>query len=65
MESKCWRFVVLLNALYDRGVESIAGKYPWTDIGQLVYIRLEDDGRATVRFTQESIMYQDNLNSPI
>jgi hypothetical protein len=57
--------VVLLNALYDRGVESIAVKYPWTDIGQLVYIRLEDDGRATVRFTQESIMYQDNLDSPI
>ena len=63
MEIERQRLVVLLNALYDQGVESIAVKHPCTDIGELVQIRLEDDGRATVRFTQGSMTYQDNRDS--
>ena len=63
MEIERRRLVVLLNALYDQGVESIAVKHPCTDIGELVRIRLEDDGRATVRFTQGSMTYQDNRDS--
>ena len=54
------RLMVLLNALYDQGVESIPVKHPCEDIGELVRIELEDDGQATVRFTQGTMTYQDN-----
>jgi hypothetical protein len=52
--------MVLLNALYDQGVDSIPIKHPCDDIGELVRIELEDNGQATVRFTQGAITYQDN-----
>lgn len=54
------RLMVLLNALYDQGVDSIPVKHPCEDIGELVRIDLEDDGQATVRFAQGSMTYQDN-----
>ena len=54
------RLMVLLNALYDQGVDSIPVKHPCEDIGELVRIELEDDGQATVRFAQGSMTYQDN-----
>lgn len=52
--------MLLLNGLYDSGVKSIAVKHPSAAIGELVRIRLEDDGQASVRFTQGSGTYQDN-----
>lgn len=52
--------MVLLNALYDQGVDSIPIEHPCDDIGELVKIELEDNGEATVRFTQGSMTYQDN-----
>ncbi|WP_338742428.1 hypothetical protein [Haloplanus salilacus] len=54
------RLVVLLNALYDHGVDSIPVKHPCGAIGELVRIDLEDDGRATIRCTQGTMTYQDN-----
>ncbi|QDX41201.1 hypothetical protein [Salarchaeum sp. JOR-1] len=54
------RLMVLLNALYDQGVDSIPIEHPCNDIGELVKIELEDNGEATVRFTQGSVTYQDN-----
>ncbi|MCU4751927.1 hypothetical protein OB919_08015 [Halobacteria archaeon AArc-curdl1] len=54
------RLMVLLNALYDQGVDSIPIKHPCEDIGELVRIELEDDGQATVRFAQGTMTYQDN-----
>lgn len=54
------RLMVLLNALYDQGVDSIPVKHPCEDIGELVRIDLEDDGQATVRFAQGTMTYQDN-----
>ncbi len=59
MEIRRKQLVVLLNALYDQGVESIPIKHPCTDIGELVRIELGDNGRATVRFTQGAITYRD------
>lgn len=52
--------MILLNALYDEGVDSIPVEHPCDDVGELVRIKLEDDGEATVRFTQGSMTYQDN-----
>ncbi|MFC7020216.1 MULTISPECIES: hypothetical protein [Haloarcula] len=54
------RLMVLLNALYDQGVKSIPVAHPCADIGELVRIELEDDGLATVRFSQGTLTYQDN-----
>jgi hypothetical protein len=54
------RLMILLNALYDQGVDSIPVEHPCDDIGELLRIELEDDGKATVRFTQGSMTYQDN-----
>lgn len=54
------RLTVLLNALYDAGVDSIPVEHPSSDIGELVRIELGDDGAATVRFTQGTYTYQDN-----
>lgn len=52
--------MVLLNALYDQGVESIPVEHPCDDIGELVRIELEDHGQTTLRFTQGTLTYQDN-----
>jgi len=60
MQIERQRLMVLLNALYDQGVESISVKHPCEDIGELVQINLENDGQATVRFTQGTMTYQDN-----
>jgi hypothetical protein len=57
------RLVVLLNALYDQDVETVTVKHPCEDIGELLELRLEDDGQATVRFTQGAMTYQDNRES--
>lgn len=57
------RLMVLLNALYDQGVDSIPVKHPCEDIGELILIELEDDGQATVRFVQGTMTYQDNRES--
>jgi hypothetical protein len=54
------RLMVLLNALYDHGVNSIPVEHPCDEIGELVRIELEDNGEAAVRFTQGSITYQGN-----
>lgn len=54
------RLMVLLNALYDQGVDSIPVSHPCEDIGELVRIELEDNGEATVRFTQGAMTYEDN-----
>lgn len=54
------RLMVLLNALYDQGIDSIPVAHPCDDIGELLRIELEEDGRATVRFTQGSMTYEDN-----
>ena len=54
------RLTVVLNALYDAGVDSIPVEHPSSDIGELVRIELGDDGMATVRFTQGTYTYQDN-----
>lgn len=54
------RLMVLLNALFDQGVDSIPVKHPCDDIGELVQIELNDNGLASVRFTQGTITYQDN-----
>ncbi len=55
--------MVLLNALYDQGVDSIPVKHPCEDIGELVQIELEDNGQAAVRFVQGTMTYQDNRES--
>ena len=47
--------MVLLNALYDQGTDSIPVKHPCDGIGELLRIELEDNGEATVRFTQGSV----------
>lgn len=60
MQIERCRLMVLLNALYDHNVESIPVKHPCEDIGELVRIVLEDDGQATVWFTQGTMTYQDN-----
>ena len=52
--------MVLLNALYDHGAESVPVEHPCDEIGELVRIELEDNGQASVRFTQGSGTYQDN-----
>lgn len=52
--------MVLLNALYDQGVDSVPVEHPHDDVGELLRIELEDDGKATVRFTQGSKTYRDN-----
>lgn len=52
--------MVLLNALYDHGVDSIPINHPCDEIGELVRINLEDNGQASVRFTQGAMTYQDN-----
>ena len=52
--------MVLLNALYDQGVDSIPVEHPSDDIGELLRIELADDGEATVRFTQGTMTYRDN-----
>lgn len=57
------RLTVLLNALYDHGVDSIPVEHPYEEIGELVRIELEDSGLASVRFTQGSMTYQDNRES--
>ncbi|AWB28394.1 hypothetical protein HARCEL1_12120 [Halococcoides cellulosivorans] len=54
------RLMVLLNALYDHGVTSIPVEHPCDDIGELLVVELEDNGQATVRFTQGSMTYQDS-----
>lgn len=54
------RLVVLLNTLYDQGVKTVSVKHPCPDIDELVQIQLEDDGKATVHFTQGKYTYQDN-----
>lgn len=60
MQIERQRLTVLLNALYDQGAEAIPVKHPCEDIDELVRIELEDNGEATVRFTQGSMTYQDN-----
>lgn len=60
MQIERQQLVVLLNALYDQGVMSIPVKHPSPDIGKLVRIELEDNGQATVRFTQGAITYRDS-----
>lgn len=57
------RLMVLLNALYDHEIDSVPIKHPCEEIGELVRIELEDSGRASVRFTQGSMTYQDNRES--
>lgn len=52
--------MVLLNALYDQGVDSISVAHPCDDIGELLKIKLEDNGVATMRFTQGAMTYEDN-----
>jgi hypothetical protein len=54
------RLMVLLNALHDEGVSSIPVSHPCDEIGELVRIELEENGQATVRFTQGALTYQDN-----
>lgn len=54
------RLIVLLNALYDEGVDTVPVAHPCDEIGELVRVELEDDGRATVRFTQGTNTYEDN-----
>lgn len=54
------RLMVLLNALYDEGETTLAVEHPSDAIGELVRIDLEDEGRATVRFTQGSMTYEEN-----
>ena len=63
MEVERRRLVVLLNALYDQGVESISVKHPCAEIGELVRITLKDDGQATVQFTQGTMTYQENRDT--
>ncbi|WP_257301021.1 hypothetical protein [Haloarchaeobius sp. FL176] len=60
MEVSRRRLTVLLNALYDEGVDSIPVEHPASDIGELARIELETDGQVTVRFTQGSFTYQEN-----
>ena len=57
------RLMVLLNTLYDEGVESIPVAHPCEEIGELVRIDLEKNGRATVQFTQGALTYQDNRDA--
>lgn len=57
------RLMILLNALYDQGVHSIPVEHPCDEIGELVRIELDDNGEASVRFTQGSITYQNNRES--
>jgi hypothetical protein len=54
------RLLVLLNALYDQGVNSISLEHPCEDIGELVRITLEDNGQATVQFTQGAMTYRES-----
>lgn len=54
---------VLLNALHDHGVSSIPVSHPSAEIGELVRIELEDNGAATVRFTQGALTYGDNRDT--
>jgi len=54
------RLMILFNALYDEGVESIPVKHPCEEIGELLRIELEDNGQATTRFTQGTMTYRDN-----
>ena len=54
------QLMVLMNALYDQGVDSVPVRHPCDEIDELVRIDLEDKGQATVRFTQGAITYQDN-----
>jgi len=54
------RLNVLFNALYDAGVDSIPVVHPSSDIGELLRIKLGDDGRATVHFSQGTYTYQEN-----
>jgi len=57
------RLMVLLNALYHQGTDSIPVKHPCDEIGELLRIELEDNGEATVRFTQGSMTYEDKRES--
>jgi hypothetical protein len=52
--------MVLLNALHDQGVTSIPIEHPCDTVGELVRIELEDNGQATVRFSQGSMTYEKN-----
>lgn len=52
--------MILLNALYDEGATSLPVEHPCDEIGELLQVSLENDGRASVRFTQGSMTYQDN-----
>lgn len=49
-----------LNALYDSGTTSISVKHPCELIGELLRFELENNGNATVRFTQGATTYQEN-----
>lgn len=57
------RLMVLLNALYDEGVDSVPVAHPCDEIGELVRIELGENGQATVRFTQGALTYQDNRDA--
>ncbi|WP_331232213.1 hypothetical protein [Natronorarus salvus] len=50
----------VLNALYDSGTTKISVKHPCETIGELFRFDLEDNGIATVRFTQGAVTYQEN-----
>jgi hypothetical protein len=63
MQVERQRLMLLLNALYDHGVDSVPIKHPCDDIGELVRIELEDSGQALVRFTQGTMTYEDNRES--
>ena len=63
MQIERQRLMVLLNALYDQGTTSLSVKHPCDDIGELIRISLEDNGQATVRFTQGTMTYEDNRES--
>ncbi len=52
--------LTVLNTLYDTGTTSITVKHPSTEIGELLRFELEDEGGATVRFTQGANTYQNN-----
>jgi rRNA-processing protein FCF1 len=57
------RLMILLNALYDQDVDSVPVEHPCDEIGELVRIELEDNGQASIRFTQGALTYQDSRKS--
>lgn len=52
--------LTVLNTLYDTGTTTITVKHPCGKIGELLRFELEDDGTATVRFTQGANTYREN-----